>query len=213
MSLSTQLASTPADRDEAVAAPVWVTRAGWLVLVVSVFGGVFPYFSGAVGLPIDGAPDGAMTLWRTVLHIVPGVAGILAGLGLLDWGRKLGRGQTVANPTVLGRLGMATGGWFAIGPYLWALVEPAHSVGTGGMAGAMHGMTGMSWIGQVIMPMTGGGVEKLTTVNCAITMGLCHWAVGGLVVLASVVALGAGAGTGPLASLGGGRLGATDTGR
>lgn len=185
-----------------VAAASWVRRAGGVVLVVSVFGAVFPYFSNGLGLPLDGAPDGAMTLWRTVLHLVPGVAGVIAAVGLLDWARRLAGGLTIAHPDRVARLGVVVGGWFAIGPYVWGLVQPAHAVGTGGMAGTM-GADGMSWVAQVMMPMTGGAPLRETTATCAFTMGVDHWAVGALVVLASLVALGAGAGRGPLAGLAG----------
>ena len=185
-----------------VAAAPWVRRAGAVVVVVSLFGAVFPYFSNGLGLPLDGAPDGAMTTWRTVLHLVPGVLGVLAGLGMLDWARRLAAGASIAHPDRLARLGVAVGGWFAIGPYVWGLVEPAHAVGTGGMAGMVRD-AGMSWIAQVMMPMTGGAMVKETTATCAFTMGIDHWAVGALVVLASLVALGAGAARGPLAGLAG----------
>lgn len=184
-------------------AATWVRRAGLVVIVVSLFGAIFPYFSTAAGLPLDGAPNGALTSWRTVLHLVPGVVGVIAGVGLVDWSRRLRAGHTIANPKLVARVGMAAGAWFAVGPYIWSVVAPEHAVGTGGMAGMMGGMK-MSWIADLIMPVTHGleaVAPKMTTASCAITMGVCHWAVGGLIVLASVVALGAGAGTGPLASL------------
>ena len=166
-----------------------VRRAGLAVVVVGVFGGVFPYFSNGLGLPIDGAPDGAMTLWRTVIHLVPGVLGVVAGVGLLvrPW-LEVSRWS---------RLGVAVGGWFAIGPYIWGLVQPADAVGTGGLAGTM---TMGDW-SSVIMPSGPGPMAPVKTVTCAFTMGVDHWAVGALVVLASLVALGAGARRGPLAGL------------
>ncbi len=76
------------------------------------------------------------------------------------------------------------------------------------MAGTMAPMAGMSWIARMIMPLTGGlerVAPKMTTANCAFTMGVCHWAVGALVVLGGMVALGAGSGVGPLAGLGSAR--------
>lgn len=180
----------------------WLRRSGWVVVVVSLFGAAFPYWSAAVGLPLDGAPDGAMTLWRTVLHLVPGVAGVTAGVVLLRSGVARGWGSR-QELVAAGRLGMATGAWFAVGPYLWALVQPAHAVGTGGLAGAMTGMR-MSWVSQMLMPVS-QGLERvaphMTTASCALTMGVCHWAVGALVALGSAVGLGAGAGVGPLAAL------------
>ena len=192
----------PATRSEpGVAAATWVRRAGFTVTAVGLFGAVFPYFSNGLGLPIDGAPDGAMTLWRTVLHLVPGAAAVLAGVGLLDWARRLSGAMTIAHPERVANLGVAAGGWFAIGPYVWGLVQPAHAVGTGGMAGTMR-VPGMSWIAQVMMPMQGTPVKE-TTATCAFTMGVDHWAVGALVVLASLAALGAGAARGPLAGLAG----------
>lgn len=180
----------------------WLRRSAWVVIAMSLFGAAFPYWSAAVGLPLDGAPDGAMTLWRTVLHLVPGVAGTAAGIGLL-----LGGAPRAGSPrrelVAAGRLGMATGAWFAVGPYLWALVQPAHAVGTGGLAGAMTGMR-MSWVSQILMPVS-QGLERvaphMTTASCALTMGVCHWAVGALVALGSAVGLGTGAGVGPLAAL------------
>lgn len=60
---------------------------------------------------------------------------------------------------------------------------------------------GMSWVENSIMPVFGGMTTVPTTANCALTMGICHWAVGGLIVFAGLVALGAGSGVGPLASL------------
>ena len=102
---------------------------------------------------------------------------------------------------------MAVGGWFAIGPYVWGLVQPDQAVGTGGLAGAMTSMggMGMNWMEKVMMPVTEGVTGRMTTASCAFTMGVNHWAVGALIVLASVVALGAGAGRGWLAGLAGDR--------
>jgi hypothetical protein len=42
---------------------------------------------------------------------------------------------------------------------------------------------------------------KMTTVTCAFTMGVCHWAVGALVVLGGLAAMGIGLGKGPLSGL------------
>lgn len=187
----------------------WVGAAGLAVMALSAFGGVFPYFSHGVGLPLDGAPDGAMTTWRTALHLVPAVVGLLAGAGLVRWGLRRPRGATARGPELAARTGVVVGAWFAVGPYLWALVQPGQSVGTGGLAGAMTDAAAphMSWISSAIMPMTRGLPARMTTASCAFTMGVDHWAVGGLVVLASLAALGAGAGRGPLASLAGHRAG------
>ncbi|MGH8919061.1 MAG: hypothetical protein ACRD0H_12185 [Actinomycetes bacterium] len=181
----------------------WVLGAGAVITIVSVFGGVFPYFSAGAGLPLDGAADGAMTTWRTALHLVPGVVGVAIGLYLMAWGR---RGAPLSGATggrLAARLALVTGGWFAIGPYIWSLIEPGHAVGTGGMAGAMSPMDHMSWVAKVIMPVMEKVPAKMTTANCAFTMGVCHWAVGALVVLVGMAALGAGLGIGPLSGLSG----------
>jgi hypothetical protein len=186
-------------------AQTWLKVSGVVVILVSLFGAIFPYFSKGVGLPLDGAPDGAMTTWRTVLHLIPGVVGVAGGLYLLAWGRRgpvhppLG----VRRATLAVRATVVAGGWFCVGPYLWAIVAPEHAVGTGGMAGTMTAMK-MSWIGNVIMPVTEGLAKvdpKMTTATCAFTMGVCHWAVGALVVLGGLAAMGIGLGKGPLSGL------------
>lgn len=114
-------------RDEQPAGPAdsspvgrWLTWAGVGIIVLSAFGGVFPYFANGLGLPLDGAADGAMTTWRTLLHLVPGVAGIVAGLGMVTWGRRRMAGAPVdpARGRLIGRSSLVVGAWFAIGPYL-----------------------------------------------------------------------------------------------
>lgn len=180
----------------------WLTWAGVGVVVLSVFGGVFPYFANGLGLPLDGAPDGVMTTWRTVLHLVPGVAGIGAGLGMVVWGRRrvAGAASNPAGGRLIGRASLVVGAWFAIGPYLYGIVAPSEAHGTGGHAGMIMA-NGMSWAADAMMPVFGKMTVVPTTANCALTMGICHWAVGGLIVFAGLVALGAGTGVGPLAGL------------
>jgi hypothetical protein len=201
----TPLRDTHRAPQTAFPAQTWLRVAGIVVVAVSLFGAIFPYFSEGVGLPLDGAPDGAMTTWRTVLHLIPGVVGVAGGLYLLAWGR---RGPSrpplgARRATLAVRSTVVAGGWFCVGPYLWAIVSPEHAVGTGGMAGTMTTMK-MSWIGNVIMPVTEGLAKvdpKMTTVTCAFTMGVCHWAVGALVVLGGLAAMGIGLGKGPLSGL------------
>lgn len=196
-------------REEQLAGPAdsspvgrWLTWAGVGIIVLSAFGGVFPYFANGLGLPLDGAADGAMTTWRTLLHLVPGVAGIVAGLGMVTWGRRRMAGVPVdpAGGRLIGRSSLVVGAWFAIGPYLYGIIAPSQAYGTGGHAGMMM-TNGMSWVENSIMPVFGEMTTVPTTANCALTMGICHWAVGGLIVFAGLVALGAGSGVGPLASL------------
>jgi hypothetical protein len=180
----------------------WLTWAGIGIVVLSVFGGVFPYFANGLGLPLDGAADGVMTTWRTLLHLVPGVAGIVAGLGMVVWGRRRVAGARFdpAGGRLISRAALVVGAWFAVGPYLYGIVAPSEAHGTGGHAGMV--MThGMSWASNVMMPVFGKMTTIPTTANCALTMGICHWAVGGLIVFAGLVALGAGTGVGPLAGL------------
>ena len=180
----------------------WLAWAGIGIVVLSAFGGAFSYFANGLGLPLDGAADGAMTTWRTVLHLVPGVAGIAVGLGMVVWGRRRMAGVDV-DPTaarLVSRAALVVGAWFAIGPYLYGIIAPSQAHGTGGHAGMI--MThGMSWASNIMMPVFGNMTTVPTTANCALTMGICHWAVGGLIVFAGLVALGAGTGVGPLAGL------------
>jgi hypothetical protein len=193
----------PADGAAATGSPVtigrWVTWCGWGVIALSLFGAVFPYYANGLGLSLDGAPDGAMTAWRTALHLVPGVIGVIAGVGLVTWGRQLreGRPFRAAPATFLARATIVVGGWFAVGPYLYGIIAPAQAHGTGGQAGMMTGSTASN----VMMPMFGRMATMPSTVTCAFTMGVCHWLVGGLIAFAGVVALGAGLGLGPVAGL------------
>lgn len=178
----------------------WLTWCGVSIMALSAFGGVFPYFSNGLGLPLDGASDGVMTAWRTILHLLPGVLGIAAGAAMVVWGRRRSAGITV-DPTqarFVGRFALVVGAWFAIGPYLYGIIAPSQAHGTGGMTGAMQGS---NWLIDTIMPMFGNMTTLPTTANCALTMGVCHWAVGGVIVFAGLVATGAGLGVGPLAGL------------
>lgn len=180
----------------------WLTLSGLGVVVLSVFGGVFPYFANGLGLPLDGAADGAMTTWRTVLHLIPGAVGVVAGLGILLWGARLSAGQFVdpMHGRAIGRATLAVGAWFAVGPYLYGVIAPSQAHGTGGHAGMVM-VHGMSWLSNVMMPMFGTMTVVPTTANCALTMGICHWAVGGAIVFAGLVVMGAGLAMGPLAGL------------
>lgn len=180
----------------------WIAWSGLGVVILSAFGGVFPYFSNGLGLPLDGAADGAMTTWRTLLHLVPGVLGIIAGLALIVWGHRRTDGVEIhpASGRLIGRATVVVGGWFALGPYLYGIVSPSQAHGTGGHAGMMA-MPHMSWLSNVMMPVFGTMTKVPTTTNCALTMGVCHWLVGGLIVFGGIVALGAGLGVGPLGPL------------
>ncbi|MDQ2727784.1 MAG: hypothetical protein M3Y91_07975 [Actinomycetota bacterium] len=203
-SVSTRGSTSELTESAAGSSPVgwWLTLAGIGTVVLSAFGGVFPYFANGLGLPLDGAANGAMTAWRTVLHLVPGVAGILVGLGMIAWGRRRMAGAPFApaGGRCIGRASLVVGAWFAIGPYLYGIVAPSQAHGTGGHAGMVMA-NGMTTLENVIMPVFGKMTTVPTTANCALTMGICHWAVGGLIVFAGLVALGAGTGVGPLASL------------
>ncbi len=174
----------------------WVARAAAAsIIVVAVFGGVFPFFSAGLGLPLDGYPDGVVTVWRTVLHIVPAVLGIGAGALLLA---HLGERLTLA----AARLATAVGAWFVAGPYVWSLVQPSGAMGTGGLAGMSAGPH-MSWIAMVVMPEPPGHAPMtLSTANCVFTVGVCHWLVGGLIILAAAAVMADRLGRGPLVRLG-----------
>ncbi|MDQ2725935.1 MAG: hypothetical protein M3Y36_10635, partial [Actinomycetota bacterium] len=122
--------------------------------------------------------------------------------GMAAWGRRREAGAPfdAAGGRFIGRAALVVGAWFAVGPYLYGIVSPSQAHGTGGHAGMMMA-NGMSWASDAMMPVFGKMTTVPTTANCALTMGICHWAVGGLIVFAGLVALGAGTGVGPLASL------------
>lgn len=180
----------------------WIAWSGVGVVILGAFGAAFPYFSNGLGLPLDGAADGAMTTWRTVLHLIPGVLGIVAGVALITWGRRRAAGIDIdpAAGRFIARATVVIGGWFALGPYLYGIVSPSQAHGTGGHAGMMA-MPHMSWLSNVMMPVNGTMKHMPTTANCALTMGVDHWFVGGLIVFGGLVALGAGLGQGPLGPL------------
>jgi hypothetical protein len=178
----------------------WVGWCGYGIVVLSLFGAIFPYYANGLGLSLDGAPDGAMTAWRTALHLVPGVLGVIAGVAMVAWSRKLlaGRPFNAAHATFLGRATLVIGGWFAVGPYLYGIIAPSQAHGTGGHAGmVMMGSTASN----IMMPTFGHMASMPSTVNCAFTMGVCHWLVGGLIAFGGLVALGAGLGLGPVSGL------------
>lgn len=100
------------------------------------------------------------------------------------------------------RLAVAVGTWFVAGPYVWSLVEPARAMGTGGLAGMSAG-SHMSWIAMVAMPEPPGhGPLTVSTANCIFTVGVCHWAVGGLIILAALAVMADRLARGPLVRLG-----------
>lgn len=175
----------------------WAGRAAAAAVVaVSVFGGVFPFFSDGLGLPLDGYPDGVVTLWRTVLHIAPGALGLAAGAVLMS---RAGERAVLAAC----RLALAVGAWFMAGPYVWSLVQPAHAMGTGGLSGMPAGVAHGSWIAMVAMPEPPGHAPMtVSTANCVFTVGVCHWAVGALVIVAAMVVMADRLGRGPLIRMG-----------
>jgi hypothetical protein len=101
---------------------------GLFVLLLSAWGGLVPFVGPLFGYSANGVAAWHWSLQHGVLYVVPGAAGVVAGLlALADSPRvAMGGGRVVLRLASV--LAMAAGAWFVLGPWAWPTVHAAQPV-------------------------------------------------------------------------------------
>lgn len=116
-------------------------------LAVAAWGGLVPYLGPAINFSADGTGSWHWNLAHALIGLIPGAAGVLAGLALL----APKRAAVVRNRlglTGAGLLAMVAGAWFVVGPLAW----PVLYNGTRFFASATPMRTLEYWIGYALGP-------------------------------------------------------------
>ncbi len=101
--------------------PIGVTGIGFLTVLFAAWGGICVFVGPLFGYKPTSTEAWQWTMQNWLLHLVPGVVGVLAGLMMLSMvssrgGRRGGLGLAAL-------MAMAAGIWFVIGPATWPLFE------------------------------------------------------------------------------------------
>ncbi len=94
--------------------------AGFVALIVSVWGGIVPFVGPTFGFTADGTGSWYWDLSHALLALIPGAAGCLVGITLM--GYSAARRRTFVGLGFIGLLAVASGAWFAIGPLAWPVL-------------------------------------------------------------------------------------------
>ena len=90
---------------------VGIGTVGFLTIVMSAWGGIIPYVGPVFGYSADGTGSWDWTLAHTVLALIPGVLGVIAGFCILSETRGVAAGR--------GRMSLTMAGLVAA---LWGMV-------------------------------------------------------------------------------------------
>jgi hypothetical protein len=147
---------------------------GIVTVMISAWGGIVPYVGPTFGYTADGSASWQWSLTHSVLALVPGAIGCLAGLSFLARipERSIGRRKT--SLSMAGLIAGLCGAWFVIGPLAWPVIdntrayfvgasplrqlanEVGYSLGTG-LILAMCGAFAIGWATRHNRPLTAGG--------------------------------------------------------
>lgn len=104
--------------------PAGLGLVGVLAVLDGAWGGIVPYVGPAFGYRSNGQPSFQWTTEHVLLYLIPGVAGIVAGLMLLGFMRSR------FGAAIAGLLAVAAGAWFVLGVVAWPLLYSSPSVFT-----------------------------------------------------------------------------------
>ena len=102
---------------------VGLGTAGVVALLASAWGGIVPYVGPVFGFSADGAGSWHWSLAHTVLFLVPGALGVLLGLFVIAESRGVTVGKGRFSLAAAGGLLILCGAWFAIGTYVWPVLN------------------------------------------------------------------------------------------
>lgn len=112
---------------------VGLGTAGVVAVLASAWGGIVPYVGPLFGFSADGAGSWYWNLAHVLLALVPGAVGVLLGLFVIAESRGVVIGRGRLSLAMAGFLLILCGAWFAIGPYVWPVLN-----GGTYFAGASH---------------------------------------------------------------------------
>jgi hypothetical protein len=96
---------------------------GFLLVIVSAWGGIIPFVGPTFGYSADGSGSWHWTLTHAVLALVPGAIAFVVGLSVLASSQGLVVGRGRLSLATAGLIVLACGGWFALGPWAWPVVD------------------------------------------------------------------------------------------
>jgi hypothetical protein len=147
---------------------------GILTVAISAWGGIVPFIGPTFGYSADGSASWQWNLAHSVLALVPGAIGCLAGLSFLARipDRSIGRRKT--SLSMAGLIAALCGAWFVIGPLAWPVIdntkayffvgasplrllanEVGYSLGTGVIL-ALCGAFALGWAARHNRPLADG---------------------------------------------------------
>ncbi len=133
---------------------------GKVVIGLGAFMAAMPFVGPAVGVPLDGAAWQWSTD-RIVLHLVPGLLGVVLGLSVVRVARRGAGGRLAMAPglRLLAYATVALGAWMGAGPWLYDLVVPG------------AGQSGLMFLG---VP----GWASMSPLHQMALEAVCHWGPG-----------------------------------
>lgn len=104
--------------------PAGLGLVGLLAVLDGAWGAIVPYVGPAFGYRSNGMASFQWTVEHGVLYLIPGVAGLVAGLMLL------GLMRSRSGAAAAGLLAVASGAWFILGVVVWPILYSSPSVFT-----------------------------------------------------------------------------------
>jgi hypothetical protein len=103
--------------------PMSLGMVGILMILLGVWGGIVPYVGPIFGYSADGSSSWVWNSSHGILALVPGAAGVVAGLIVLSRASRSTVGGGRIGLAFAGLLATAAGGWFVIGPPAWRVIH------------------------------------------------------------------------------------------
>ncbi len=101
---------------------------GLLTLILGAWGGIIAYVGPTFGYGVNGSGSWHWSLQHTLLYLVPGAAGVMAGAAMVLTAPRayVGRGRTIV--ATAGLLAVLAGAWFVVGPIAWPIFHSGSPV-------------------------------------------------------------------------------------
>ena len=107
--------------------PASLALLGILTILISAWGAIVAYVGPSFGYSADGATSWSWTLSHTVLALVPGAIGLLAGIVIWARSSNLSIGSGRIGLAFAGFVALICGSWFVIGPFAWPVIDNTHA--------------------------------------------------------------------------------------
>lgn len=104
--------------------PAGLGLVGLLAVLDGAWGAIVPYVGPTFGYRSNGVGSFQWTVEHGVLYLIPGIAGLVAGLMLLGFMRSR------SGAAAAGVLAVASGAWFILGVVVWPILYSSPSVFT-----------------------------------------------------------------------------------